>query len=575
RGIEGVTPDFDYPEYLDYLESLNHNFIRLWVWEHATWMQFEPPSIKVRYKPLPYPRTGPGNALDGGLKFDINQFYQPYFDRLRDRIIQAGNRDMYVAVMLFQGFSIEQKQSGCVEGLNPSNGNPWEGHPYNPNNNINGVDGDADNDNNGRELHTLQLPAITALQKTYVAKVIDTINDRDNIVWEISNESHAESISWQYHMIDYIKSYEAAYKPKQHPVGMTGYCFNNSYLFASPADWISPNKDGGYRDNPPAADGSKIVVSDTDHLWGLGGDRAWVWKSFCRGLNPIFMDSYKDYRWGSPPTPDPTYDPIRIALGHTRIYAEKMNLVMMTPQNSLSSTTYCLANPGSEYLVYQPSSGQSFTVNLVAGTYDYEWFNCNLGTLAQTGSVTVSGGSQSFTPPFSGEAALYLNGCGIIGLPEQASNPYPQHQAAWISIDLTCSWNTSQCANSYNVYFGETGQLLFRGSQAMTTFNPGTLNRYTDYSWRVDTVNSYGTITGVVWDFTTEPYHWDLDYDYDVDQLDFGLFQACYSGTGNPPVGDCLAADFDDDNDVDLNDFNIFLGCATGTNGTIDPNCDN
>ncbi|MHC4799156.1 MAG: immunoglobulin domain-containing protein, partial [Planctomycetota bacterium] len=282
-----------------------------------------------------------------------------------------------------------------------------EAHPYNPNNNINGVDGDADNDNNGWELHTLDLPAITALQKAYVAKAIDTINDQDHIVWEISNESHDDSISWQYHMINYIKSYESAYKPKQHAVGMTGYCFNNSLLFASPADWISPNKDGGYRDNPPAATGNKIVVSDTDHLWGLGGDRAWVWKSFLRGLNPIFMDSYKDYRWGHPSVPDPTYDPVREACGHTRYYAEMMNLVNMTPQNSLCSTNYCLANPGTEYLAYQPGSG-SFTVNLVSGTYAYEWYNCNTGAVAETGTVAAPGGNQSFTPPFSGMAALYL-----------------------------------------------------------------------------------------------------------------------------------------------------------------------
>jgi len=412
RGLEGITPDFDYPEYLDYLESLNHNFIRLWTWEHATWMQFDPPSVKVRYKPLPYPRTGPGTALDGGLKFDLNQWNQSYFDRLRDRVIQAGNRGMYVSVMFWQGFSIEQKQSGCVElPPDPSKGNPWQGHPYNINNNINGVDGDADNDNNGRELHTLDLPTITNLQKAYARKVIDTLNDQDHIIWEISNESHAQSIAWQQHMIDYIRSYEAG-KPKQHLVGMTGYCFNNSNLFNSTADWISPNKDGGYRDNPPAATGSHIIISDTDHLWGLGGNRDWVWKSFLRGMHPIFMDSYKDYRWGSPAVPDPTYDPIRIALGHTRTYAEKMNLAYMTPQNSLSSTTYCLANPGIEYLVYQPVSGADFSVNLVTGTYSYEWFDPVSGLITATGSISVPDGNHSFTNPYSATAVLYLLNTG-------------------------------------------------------------------------------------------------------------------------------------------------------------------
>ena len=37
-----------------------------------------------------------------------------------------------------------------------------------------------------------------------------------------------------------------------------------------------------------------MIVSDTHDLWGLGGSTSWVWKSFTRGLNPIFMDLYQD-----------------------------------------------------------------------------------------------------------------------------------------------------------------------------------------------------------------------------------------------------------------------------------------
>ena len=47
----------------------------------------------------------------------------------------------------------------------------------------------------------------------------------------------------------------------------------------------------------------------------------------------------------------------------TLTIANQMNLVAMTPQNALSSTAYCLANAGKEYLVYAPSGG-TFTVNL-------------------------------------------------------------------------------------------------------------------------------------------------------------------------------------------------------------------
>jgi hypothetical protein len=402
RGYEGITPNFDYLVYLNFLQRFNHNFMRLWVWEHATWMQFIDKNI--RYTPLPFVRSGPGTALDGGRKFDLSRFHPLYFDRLRARVCAARDRGIYVAVMLFQGFSIEQKGT---PGIDPNSGNPWDGHPFHRHNNINGIDGDPDGDGEGKKVHTLALPTITALQEAYVRHVIDTLNDLDNVLWEISNESHSGSREWQYHMVQFVKSYEAR-KSYQHPVGMTvawpDGC--NAALLASVADWISPNASGGYKENPPAADGRKVILSDTDHLWGLGGNQAWVWKSFLRGLNPIFMDPYQDVRFRG--TYDPSWDEVRRAMGHTRIYAEKMPLADMTPQNSLSATQYCLASAGSVYLIYQPLSKQSFTVKLQAGTYDYEWFNPTSGTIAYTGTITARGRRTFFSAPFGGDAILYL-----------------------------------------------------------------------------------------------------------------------------------------------------------------------
>jgi len=51
--------------------------------------------------------------------------------------------------MLFDGWSIERK--GQL-------GNPWQGHPFNKDNNINGIDGDLNNDGYGTEIHTLNVP---------------------------------------------------------------------------------------------------------------------------------------------------------------------------------------------------------------------------------------------------------------------------------------------------------------------------------------------------------------------------------------------------------------------------------
>jgi hypothetical protein len=209
-------------------------------------------------------------------------------------------------------------------------------------------------------------------------------------------------------MIRYIKRYEKK-KAKQHPVGMTFQyrAGKNETLFKSPADWISPNPEGGYRDNPPAADGRKVILNDTDHLWGIGGNQAWVWKSFLRGYNPIFMDPYDGIVLGK--KFDSRWDPIRRSLGYTRGYAEKMNLTAMKPRNNLASTKYCLANPGAEYLVYNPEQDNpSITVNLKAGTYKYEWLNPDNGKVASKGTIKAAGGEKKLEAPFKGDGVLYL-----------------------------------------------------------------------------------------------------------------------------------------------------------------------
>jgi hypothetical protein len=215
-------------------------------------------------------------------------------------------------------------------------------------------------------------------------------------------------------MIDFIKSYEAS-QPKQHPVGMTVEWpgGDNNDLFNSPADWISPN---GNVNNPPPATGSKVILSDTDHLCGICGDRQWVWKSFTRGENPIFMDPYDEMASGrgAPPGYDPNNPndvSLRKNLGYARAYANRLNLVAMTPQPDLCSTGYCLANPAAnraEYLVYLPAGG-STTVDLsgASGQLSVEWFNPSTG-MTTSGGTTGGGATRSFSAPFSGDAVLYI-----------------------------------------------------------------------------------------------------------------------------------------------------------------------
>lgn len=252
---------FDYAAYLGWMKRYNHNFMRLWAWELLNWdTRGNPARHRAKHvlqhaAPQPWARVGPGEALDGKPKFNLNRFDDRYFARLRSRVEEAGKRDIYVAVMLFEGWGIRESPGA------------FENHPFHPANNVNGINGDIDGDGKALEIHTLGNPKVNAVQEAYVRKVIDTVNDLDNVLYEIANEAYPESTEWQYHMIRFIKEHQQT-KPRQHPVGMTPLRRkgNQESLFNSPADWISPDNMGGYRVDPPAADGGKVLISDTDHL---------------------------------------------------------------------------------------------------------------------------------------------------------------------------------------------------------------------------------------------------------------------------------------------------------------------
>jgi len=400
------TPEFDYERYLDDLQAWGHNFIRMWVWEHAGGMQFT--DRPIVYYPMIYRRTGPGTALDGEPKFDLTQFNEAFFARLRDRVVAAGRRGMYVSVMLFQGFSLDKT------GGDPDKTVAFRCHPMNRANNINDVDGDPDGGGSGLQAHTLDCPDVLALQEAYVRKVIDTVGDLPNVLWEISNESHEGSVAWQYHMIDLIHRIEAA-GPMRHPVGMSGSPIGYAPLAASEADWIAPRPDGPVgRAAAEPADGAKVVVIDTDHInpWDAGDDPYWPWRAMMRGYHFIVMDGYMDARLGSPAEPAPQFNEIRRQMGLCRVVAGQVDLARLTPSMEAASSEYALICPGTEYLVFTRAEPRVI-VRFDTGRrrYAVRWLDCRSGRWVDGEPIDASGGRVIISPPCDGYAVLHLSVC--------------------------------------------------------------------------------------------------------------------------------------------------------------------
>lgn len=406
-GYADPPAPFDYRGFLDTLSAHGLNFFRLWRWEQATWQTDNPRDY--HFTPNAYERTGPGVALDGKPKFDLTRLNQAYFDRMRERVAAAGERGIYVSVMLFNGWSIEDKGEGLA--------NPWRGHPFNRANNINGIDGDPSGDGMGIETHSLRDPRILALEEAYVAKVIGTVGDLDNVLYEVSNESRPGSTAWQYAIIRYVKATEAT-RALQHPVGMTAEYpdGSNRSLFASPADWVSPS---GPANAPPVADGEKVILWDTDHTCGICGSAATVWKAFTRGLNPVLMDPYDstapEVVYGLPrETLDPrawSWVGQRLNMGVTMRIAHRLDLARLLPSPALSDSGYCLAGSPADYpnlVLFAPGGGR-FSVDLsrYPGWFAADWINPRTGD-EQPGGTVEGRARRIVEAPFAGDAALVL-----------------------------------------------------------------------------------------------------------------------------------------------------------------------
>lgn len=438
---------FDFDAYLRFLVDRGHNFIRLWRWEQIR-SQSAGAAFHLNMQPQPWMRTGPGVAKDGRARFDLTRFDPSFFERLRDRVTKAGNLGIYVGVMLFDGWALH---------LSPAPDH-IEGHPFHALNNINGVAAASINDLQVLPLHE----RVAVLQRAYVERVVDALHDRPNVLWEVANESTGDgavtrelaqflgmseppawgdSTDWQYWVIDLVKRHEADRGFESHPIGMTmQYPVKeqtkvNEPLLRSRAEWISPGYDDEIFANglhpaapgappsrwyvdPPQADGTKVIISDTDHFAPGQGDALWAWKAFLRGQHPILMDfgllggvgpaDPKLARTGVPPFD--AFEPARFAMGDTRRYSDQVNLIDMEPRADLSTTGFALVAAGRDYLVLQPSStGDPFGVRLEAGAYDVVWHSVTTREDLDGQAITTDGSRPiEFAPPFAGDGPAVL-----------------------------------------------------------------------------------------------------------------------------------------------------------------------
>jgi Cellulase (glycosyl hydrolase family 5)/Family of unknown function (DUF6298) len=163
---------FRFDRYLADAAEKGHTLTRLFMLFRELQTAINPYSTCKPESPdyvAPFVRTGPGHALDGELKYDLDAFNPEFFDRLHQFVSLASQYGIIVEIVL-----LSHTYNDAVWALNP----------LNPNNNISGLSPDF----SWPDYLTLRDPGMVARQKAMIGKVVAELNPYDNVLYEICNE---------------------------------------------------------------------------------------------------------------------------------------------------------------------------------------------------------------------------------------------------------------------------------------------------------------------------------------------------------------------------------------------------
>ncbi len=346
----------------------------------------------------PYQRTGPGEAVDGQPKFDLDAWNPDYFTWLAQAVDLAADRDLVVQLILLDcwhaGFGL-QYGYGARDY-------------YAAANNINNVDF-AD------EAAWLDLTGpVFARHQAFVERVVDTLGERDNIVWETCNEkrdgSHAtftDTVNDPWHL-----AIAAAVRDRESSLGLT------THRLIVPVDLpehrtvaghTTPS-DGG---ESPAEMRARIIseqfawntplISDNDCCPGQPDPdaiRVKAWAALTAGAHvDIFNNEmFKNAVLTAPQTALGTQ---YVGLVHTFLRELSVDLRGMTPDDALVvGDAWTYARPNDEYIIYLPNGGQIEVPGLAPATAI--WWD------PRSGGAQNAGPGPQFTAPSPGDWALHI-----------------------------------------------------------------------------------------------------------------------------------------------------------------------
>lgn len=188
-----INLDFDYKTYLDALRADGMNYTRIFMGAYVE----NADSFGIKFNTLapaanrliaPWKRSDTPGYVNGGNKFDLTQWDEAYFARLKDFVRHAAERGIIVEITPFSSIYRDDY---------------WEYSPLHPRNNINETFVE-----DRKKLQTLPVEGHNLLshQEAYLAKLVRELNAFDNVFFEIQNEPWSDN---EVEVLDLLPQYSA------------------------------------------------------------------------------------------------------------------------------------------------------------------------------------------------------------------------------------------------------------------------------------------------------------------------------------------------------------------------------
>ncbi|MBX2922847.1 MAG: hypothetical protein KF746_11685 [Chitinophagaceae bacterium] len=430
-----VNTEFDYVAYLNALQKRGMNYTRIFSGAYIEgekdiqWMRYNNTLAPKPSKLIaPWKRSNVPGYANGDNKFDLDQWNEDYFERIKDILKQAAERSIIVEFTLFGN-----QYSDSVYA--------WS--PLYPDNNIRQVG--IKRKNGFLDFQSLKDPVLVARQEAMVVKIVKELNDFDNLYYEISNEPYNEVKDplpvdqWHVHIANLIRETEKEL-PKQHLIA------SNQAIFSNPLVDIA-NYHYVHIPDLPRFDSLLLLnkVIGMDETMGTLKDvdandaRVEAWDFILHG-GGIYNNLSWEYTPEKPAGLAGT-DTVHQYFSYLQKFISgfdytKMNyspeLLIKTPGKAI---TRLLAEPGRQYALYihhstpdiaEPPRGtavwkyeadttmfsDTITLHFKAGRYEARWYDPSTGDwIGKPVRWKQKDGNHTFfTPSFTTDIALRITG---------------------------------------------------------------------------------------------------------------------------------------------------------------------